>query len=69
MRSSVREMFMSMCPCIYDLYLDIQSIKSLATNSLQQESDPPSLVLLPAPGGRIKPTVVFISSLGVLEDG
>ncbi|XP_054691453.1 uncharacterized protein LOC129210034 [Grus americana] len=60
MRRSVCDAFMSMCLCIYDLYLDIESIKSLGTNSLQQESDPPSLVSLPASGERIEPTPAFI---------
>lgn len=70
MCSSVCDMFMSMCLCPNDLYLDIQSIKSLGTNNLQQELDSLSLLLLPASGERIKPTLAFISSPCVLqEDG
>lgn len=68
MLSSICDMFVSMCLCIYDLYLDIQSIKSLGTNNLLQESDPLSLLLLPASGERIKPTPAFISSLRAFQE-
>lgn len=67
---SVCDMSMNVCWCIHDLYLDTQAIKSLGTNNLLQDSDPLSLLLLPASGDRSKPAPAFISSVGVLqEDG
>lgn len=70
LRGSVCDMSMNVCWCIHDLYLDTQAIKSLGTNNLLQDSDPLSLLLLPATGERSKPSPAFISSLGVLqEDG
>lgn len=67
---SVCDMSVNVCWCIHDLYLDIQAIKSLGTNNLLQDSDPLSLLVLPAAGERSEPTPAFIPSLGVLqEDG
>lgn len=68
MRSSVCDTFVSVCLCAYDLYLAIQSIKSLGTNNLPQESDPLSLLLLLASGREDQAHSAFISSLRVLQD-
>lgn len=57
---SVCAMSMDVCWCIHDLYLDIQAIKSLGTNNLLQDSDPLSLLLLPATGERSKPLFLLL---------